>query len=246
MVEPVPTHVILFYCYSPLSLDDEVMSKYREAQLSLAKSLHLTGRLLIGKGKCEGVNGTFSGGKQELDLYCHALGGKSDTGDARVDAFLAEFKLLNELENNTISIPHFTIPYGEFKWSENDTGAHVFPDTYIKVVDEIVSSGGKLGGVGIEETGKGYLTPSQFHAAVQQYNKGSPPDDTVLIDCRNDKEVLVGKFTNAVNPRTKTFFEFPRWVEEESKSGGVLDGKKVRRRGVGRRESETKRSGAKI
>jgi len=200
------------------------MNRYHESHLKLVTSLQLTGRLLIGKGKNEGVNGTFSGGKRELDLYCYALGGNLDTGDSRVDEFLATFKELNELEAS-VCIPPFIMPYAEFKWSENDTGAHVFPDTYIKVVDEIVSSGGKLGDIALEETGKGYLTPNEFHAAVQEYGS-SPSSDTVLIDCRNDKEVLVGQFENAVNPRTKTFYEFPKWVEDESKRGGVLEGKK--------------------
>ena len=66
-----------------------------------------------------------------------------------------------------------------------------------------------------------------FAIRSSQYNE-SPSPDTILIDCRNDKEVLVGQFASAVNPRTKTFYEFPRWVAEERKAGGVLEGKKVR------------------
>jgi len=38
--------------------------------------------------------------------------------------------------------------------------------------------------------------------------------DTVLIDTRNDYEVAIGTFKNAVNPNTTTFREFPQWAAD--------------------------------
>ena len=38
--------------------------------------------------------------------------------------------------------------------------------------------------------------------------------DVTLIDTRNDYEVKIGAFRNAVNPETDTFREFPRYVKE--------------------------------
>jgi len=37
--------------------------------------------------------------------------------------------------------------------------------------------------------------------------------DVILIDTRNDYEVEIGTFKGAINPNTKTFREFPSWVE---------------------------------
>ena len=38
--------------------------------------------------------------------------------------------------------------------------------------------------------------------------------DVLLIDTRNDYEVSIGSFKNAVNPKTNTFREFPKWVSD--------------------------------
>ncbi len=38
--------------------------------------------------------------------------------------------------------------------------------------------------------------------------------DTILIDTRNDYEVAIGSFTGAIDPRTKTFRDFPAWFRE--------------------------------
>ena len=136
------------------------------------------------------------------------------------------------------SFPPFLIPCTEFKWSENTTvpQTEVFPDLYLKLVAEIVGSGGKLSNVTIDQTSEGYLTPQQFHAELTQHKAslsaaaGSPsPSDTILIDCRNDKECKIGGFTNSINPKTKTFYEFPKWVDDNFGAGGiggVLEGKK--------------------
>lgn len=38
--------------------------------------------------------------------------------------------------------------------------------------------------------------------------------ETILIDTRNDYEVAIGTFKNAVNPNTTTFREFPQWAAD--------------------------------
>ncbi len=38
--------------------------------------------------------------------------------------------------------------------------------------------------------------------------------DTVVIDTRNDYEVAIGTFQNAVNPNTTNFREFPQWAAD--------------------------------
>jgi UPF0176 protein len=49
-----------------------------------------------------------------------------------------------------------------------------------------------------------YVQPQDWNALI------SDPD-TVLIDTRNDYEVAIGTFEGAVDPRTKSFSEFPDW-----------------------------------
>ena len=52
-----------------------------------------------------------------------------------------------------------------------------------------------------------YVDPKDWNALI------SDPD-VVLIDTRNDYEVQIGTFKNAVNPETEAFREFPKFSQE--------------------------------
>ncbi len=62
-----------------------------------------------------------------------------------------------------------------------------------------------------------YLNPSEWNAFVNQ-------PDVVLIDTRNDYEVEIGSFKDALNPKTKKFSEFPDWWQHHKEE---LTGKKI-------------------
>lgn len=51
-----------------------------------------------------------------------------------------------------------------------------------------------------------YVSPEEWNKLIQD-------PDVVLLDTRNDYEVDIGTFEGAVNPNTKTFREFPEYVE---------------------------------
>jgi UPF0176 protein len=46
----------------------------------------------------------------------------------------------------------------------------------------------------------------------QDWNKVITDPDVILIDTRNEYEIKVGTFPGAINPRTKTFREFPNFA----------------------------------
>lgn len=52
-----------------------------------------------------------------------------------------------------------------------------------------------------------YVKPAQWNTLI------SDPE-TVVVDTRNDYEVGIGTFKHAVNPNTRTFREFPAYVQE--------------------------------
>lgn len=52
-----------------------------------------------------------------------------------------------------------------------------------------------------------YLSPEEWHELIQD-------PEVVLIDTRNDYEVNIGKFKNALDPVTKSFREFPKYVQQ--------------------------------
>jgi UPF0176 protein len=52
------------------------------------------------------------------------------------------------------------------------------------------------------------------HITPQEWNEMMQKEDVVIIDARNDYEVAIGKFEGAIDPKIKTFSEFPEFVKE--------------------------------
>lgn len=53
-----------------------------------------------------------------------------------------------------------------------------------------------------------YVEPEDWNALIED-------PDVVVVDCRNDYEVQIGTFKNAINPKTQTFTEFPDWAAQQ-------------------------------
>ena len=80
-----------------------------------------------------------------------------------------------------------------------------FYRTKVKLKKEIVTMG--VEGIDPKETVGTYVQPADWNALI------SDPD-VVLVDTRNDYEVKIGTFKNAIDPKTTTFREFPKWSKE--------------------------------
>jgi UPF0176 protein len=74
----------------------------------------------------------------------------------------------------------------------------------IKVKREIVTLG--LDGIDPSNNAGTYVKPKNWNALIADPN-------TVVIDTRNSYEIAVGTFENAIDPETRLFSQFPRWVE---------------------------------
>jgi UPF0176 protein len=81
-----------------------------------------------------------------------------------------------------------------------------FYRTKVKLKKEIVTMG--VEGIDPLNTVGTYVKPSEWNALI------SDPEVT-LIDTRNDYEIDIGTFKNAINPKTETFREFPEYVAKE-------------------------------
>ena len=78
----------------------------------------------------------------------------------------------------------------------------------IKIKKEIVSMG-KAEVKPAKVTGE-YISPGVWNDVIAD-------PDTVVVDARNYYEHSVGTFTNSIQPNTKSFREFPEWVDQELK-----------------------------
>ncbi len=80
-----------------------------------------------------------------------------------------------------------------------------FYRTKVKLKKEIVTMG--VEGIDPNEVVGTYVKPQDWNELI------SDPEVT-LIDTRNDYEIGIGTFKNAINPKTETFREFPKYAKE--------------------------------
>ena len=88
---------------------------------------------------------------------------------------------------------------------ESYTQENPFHRTKVKLKKEIVTMG--VEGLDPLQVVGTYVKPKDWNALI------SDPE-VLLVDTRNDYEVEIGTFENAVNPNTETFREFPEYVEK--------------------------------
>lgn len=92
----------------------------------------------------------------------------------------------------------------DHKESLDDTNP--FYRTKVRLKKEIVTLG--IEGVDPCHTVGTYVEPKDWNALI------SDPE-TLIIDTRNDYEIGIGTFKNAVNPETESFREFPEYVKQK-------------------------------
>lgn len=85
-----------------------------------------------------------------------------------------------------------------------------FYRTRVKLKKEIVTMG--VTGIDPNQVVGTYVKPEDWNALIAD-------PDVLLIDTRNDYEVAIGTFKNAINPKTETFREFPEYVKKELDPG---------------------------
>ena len=87
----------------------------------------------------------------------------------------------------------------------NFSNQKVFKKLKIKIKKEIVT-------MGVPE-----IYPSQDNGTYvdsANWNNLIKNQNTIVIDTRNHYEVSIGTFQNSINPNTRNFREFPKWVDD--------------------------------
>ncbi len=91
----------------------------------------------------------------------------------------------------------------DVKFSYDDT--QPFYRAKVKLKKEIVTMG--VEGIDPKQIVGTYVEPKDWNALIS-----SP--DVLLVDTRNDYEVQIGTFKNALNPHTTNFRQFPEYVQK--------------------------------
>jgi len=94
--------------------------------------------------------------------------------------------------------------FDALEYKESRHSEQPFFRTKVKLKKEIVTLG--VEGVDPNQQVGTYVEPEDWNALIDD-------PEVLLIDTRNDYEVAIGSFRRAVNPKTRTFREFPAWVK---------------------------------
>ena len=87
----------------------------------------------------------------------------------------------------------------------NFTKKKVFKKLKIKIKKETVTMG--VPEINPSENNGTYIDSADWNKFIKSQN-------TIVIDTRNHYEVSIGTFQNSINPNTRNFSEFPKWVDD--------------------------------
>jgi UPF0176 protein len=95
--------------------------------------------------------------------------------------------------------------FANMSYKESLSNELAFYRTKVKLKNEIVT-------MGVDGIDPAHIVGT--YVKGEDWNQLITDPDTILIDTRNDYEVAIGTFKNAVNPNTTTFREFPQWAAD--------------------------------
>ncbi|MDD9331865.1 MAG: rhodanese-related sulfurtransferase [Wolbachia sp.] len=108
-----------------------------------------------------------------------------------------------EAINSIFDFLHSDNRLKDLTWKESIAGYQPFSKMKVRLKREIVNLG--VSDLDISLRGE-YVEPEQWDDFISQ-------PDVLVIDTRNEYEVKLGKFHNAIEPKTQCFRDFPQWVE---------------------------------
>jgi len=95
--------------------------------------------------------------------------------------------------------------FAGLSYKESFSDEQAFYRTKVKLKKEIVT-------MGVEGVDPAHIVGT--YVKGEAWNQLITDPETIVIDTRNDYEVAIGTFHNAVNPNTTSFREFPQWAAE--------------------------------
>ncbi len=104
---------------------------------------------------------------------------------------------------------------GDLDWKESKANTMPFRRLKVRLKREIVT----MGQADVDPT----ISVGR-HVSPNDWNDLIRAEDVALIDARNNYEVAIGTFEGAVDPRTRSFGEFPEWWAENATK---YQGKKI-------------------
>ena len=136
--------------------------------------------------------------KGTILLASEGINGTISGDEKKIQKFIEFIKEDSFFKNNFKNLEH----------KESWASKNPFYRMKVRLKKEIVALG--VDGVSPSDKVGKYINPEDWNKLIED-------PDTIVIDTRNNYEVDIGSFKNALNPQTETFREFPSYVEKNLK-----------------------------
>ena len=93
----------------------------------------------------------------------------------------------------------------ELTWKESNATKQPFRKLRVRLKKEIVTMG--MPGIDPARLVGTYVKPEEWNNLINDPN-------VIVVDTRNDYEVEIGSFKNAINPDITAFGELPQWIDD--------------------------------
>lgn len=110
-----------------------------------------------------------------------------------------------EAINNLLNYLRSDSRFADLEHKESLSSKMPFLRAKVKLKKEIVT-------MGVPQTNP--LKRVGTHLSPKEWNQLISDSDVTIIDTRNNYEVEIGSFKNAINPKTQTFRQFPKFAKE--------------------------------
>ncbi|MES1195765.1 MAG: rhodanese-related sulfurtransferase [Steroidobacter sp.] len=108
--------------------------------------------------------------------------------------------------NSVLSFLRSDTRFKNLEHKESHAKSMPFYRMKVRLKKEIVTMG--VDGINPNKMAGAYVKPEDWNNLITD-------PDVVVIDTRNDYEVEIGTFRNAINPNIKTFRDFPEWIQKQ-------------------------------
>jgi len=205
-----PFTILALYKFVSPPLEDAAVQRHKEEIESyLRTEAFARGTILL---STEGINGTICypnpirGGISERRRRTrHNNDGNDDST-----------KSSNNIADNDSVHRFLSVRFPGLRVRYSYHSCNVFFRLRVRIKCEIVT----IGLVGLDKDKADPLKNGIYVKPGKDWDDLVNDPDCLVIDTRNDYEVQLGTFRNAVNPGTTSFTEFPAWLESELSSRG--------------------------
>lgn len=211
--------ILAFYKFiqtSPLPPSDEILTLRSEIEVFFREQ-HVRGNILLAQ---EGINGTVCYPLNNTTNSVPENNSSTRSGNAVLEFLTSRFegirtriswsssavftRLKIRIKSEIVTMGKVLLPATQNNMNDNgeNEGNNVSDSSDVTCPTATAASSSCL-----RQSPGEYVPADQWNALLQDPN-------VLVVDTRNEYEIAVGTFRNAVNPHTESFLEFPDWLDQ--------------------------------